>query len=369
VIGFAKKSTWRHHRSPVTTSAIDIEPKPMRRIKALCLFIVASLALLVTLFAESAYGAQVTLAWDPTGDSAVIGYKLHWGSQSCRYTLLADVGAATTETVSNLQVGTTYYFAATVYDAKGNESGYSNEVSYTIPGGCTYSISPASKTFGQTGGTGTVAVTTQSACSWNVSSGASWMTITSGSSGTGNGTVYYSVSPYTGPASRTSASTIAGQAFTITQTGVPTYTLTTAKSGTGSGAVTNSPGGTTFTAGTTVTLTATPNANSTFAGWSGACSGSSTTCRVTMSGNVSVGASFAVKTYIISASAGTGGKISPSGSVSVNAGASQSFTMAPVSRYRVSYLKVDGTVLSSATSYTFSNVQANHSISVYFRIR
>jgi len=70
------------------------------------------------------------------------------------------------------------------------------------------------------------------------------------------------------------------------------YTLTLTETGTGTGSVTTSPSGTTFASGTSVTLTAIANAGSTFTGWSGACSGTSRTCRVTMSSNESVGATF-----------------------------------------------------------------------------
>lgn len=76
--------------------------------------------------------------------------------------------------------------------------------------------------------------------------------------------------------------------------------LTILKAGTGSGPVTSSPGGIScgsictgnFTAGASVTLTATPNANSVFAGWSGACAGTTPTCVVTMSSAKSVTATF-----------------------------------------------------------------------------
>jgi len=72
--------------------------------------------------------------------------------------------------------------------------------------------------------------------------------------------------------------------------------------------VTTSPSGTTFNRGTVVTLTATPNTGSTFAGWSGGgCSGTVTTCRVTMNANTSVTATFNTARYTLSAnSAGTG---------------------------------------------------------------
>ena len=86
---------------------------------------------------------------------------------------------------------------------------------------CTvYSISPTSKSFGYSGGSGSIGVTTTSGCSWNASSNASWINITSGSSGSGNGTVSYSVSANTG-SSRTGTITIAGKTFTVTQGGGP----------------------------------------------------------------------------------------------------------------------------------------------------
>ena len=83
---------------------------------------------------------------------------------------------------------------------------------------CTYNISPTSKTFDQAGGTGTVSVTTQSGCTWTAQSNNSWITITSGSSGTGSGTLSYRVDACTGSGTRTGTMTIAGKTFTVTQT-------------------------------------------------------------------------------------------------------------------------------------------------------
>jgi hypothetical protein len=79
----------------------------------------------------------------------------------------------------------------------------------------------------------------------------------------------------------------------------PSFTLTVGKNGTGSGTVTSSPGaincGATcsqsYTQGTVVTLTPTPSAGSTFAGWSGDCTGTGA-CTVTMSQARSVTATF-----------------------------------------------------------------------------
>jgi hypothetical protein len=85
---------------------------------------------------------------------------------------------------------------------------------------CTYSISPTGESFPANGGTGTVTVTASSGtCTWTVASNDDWITITSGSSGTGNGTVTYSVAENTNTTERTGTMTIAGQTFTVTEEG------------------------------------------------------------------------------------------------------------------------------------------------------
>ncbi len=68
----------------------------------------------------------------------------------------------------------------------------------------------------------------------------------------------------------------------------------------------------------------------------------------------------------ITASAGTGGSISPSGAVSVSYGASKTFTIRPNRGYRVSSVLVDGTSVGAVATYTFNNVTANHTIAVTF---
>jgi len=73
-----------------------------------------------------------------------------------------------------------------------------------------------------------------------------------------------------------------------------------------------------------------------------------------------------VTSYTITASCGSNGSLSPSGTVSVTSGGSQTFTMIPDSGYAVSNVVVDGSSIGAATSYPFSNVTANHSIAVTF---
>jgi hypothetical protein len=78
------------------------------------------------------------------------------------------------------------------------------------------SIAPA---FARTGGTGSVSVTAGAGCAWTAVSNVSWITITGGASGSGDGAVSYSVGPYGGPPKRrTGTATIAGQTFRVTQT-------------------------------------------------------------------------------------------------------------------------------------------------------
>ncbi len=319
-----------------------------------------------------AEAASVTLGWDAA--AGVSGYKLHRGTASGSYTTSVNVGNQTSYTLSDLTSGTTYYFAVTAYDSSQEESSYSNEVSYASGGSCTYSISPSSASFTSGGGTGTITVTAASGCTWSASTGVSWATISSGTSGTGSGTVTYSVAANTGSA-RTAAFTVAGKTFSISQaaaTSTTTYTLTLATAGTGSGTVTSNPSGTVFTSGTAVTITAAPDSGSTFTGWGGDCAfaGTSKTCSGKMTRNISVTANFtrsATTTYYtISASAGTGGSISPSGGVSVSSGSSKSFTITPASGYTISNVTVDGQSVGAVNSYTFSNVTANHTIAATF---
>lgn len=74
-----------------------------------------------------------------------------------------------------------------------------------------------------------------------------------------------------------------------------------------------------------------------------------------------------VTEYTITASAGANGSISPSGAVSVEEGGSKTFTISPSSGYVIDTLKVDGMEVTATTSYTFSDVNANHTIEVTFK--
>ena len=77
-------------------------------------------------------------------------------------------------------------------------------------------------------------------------------------------------------------------------------------------------------------------------------------------------AAFEADGFLITSSAGTGGTISPSGQVSVSSGSSQSFTVTADEGYEIDTLTVDNVSLGAQSDYTFSNVQADHTIAATF---
>ncbi len=70
----------------------------------------------------------------------------------------------------------------------------------------------------------------------------------------------------------------------------------------------------------------------------------------------------------LTASAGPGGTISPSGTFFQSQGASQTFTISPSACYATADVLVDGTSVGALGSYTFSNIATNHTISTTFAI-
>ena len=77
-------------------------------------------------------------------------------------------------------------------------------------------------------------------------------------------------------------------------------------------------------------------------------------------------ATFAINTYTITATAGANGSISPSGAVTVNYGASKTFTITANTGYHINDVLVDGNSQGAIASYTFSNVKADHTIEASF---
>ncbi len=124
-------------------------------------------------------------------------------------------------------------------------------------GSCTYAISPLANSVAATASTNVVQVTTGLACDWTAVSNASWISITAGGSGHGNGSVTYAVPANTG-ASRTATLTIAGRTHTVTQAALCTYALSSTASsisaaGGTRGVLVTAPAGCSWTAARNVT--------------------------------------------------------------------------------------------------------------------
>ena len=87
-----------------------------------------------------------------------------------------------------------------------------------------------------------------------------------------------------------------------------------------------------------------------------------------VSGSHTIAASFAIDTFVITASAGPNGSIEPSGDVIVNYGANQAFTISPAQGYHVADVLVDGVSIGPVTSHTFTNVTTGHTIAASFSV-
>ena len=124
------------------------------------------------------------------------------GSGSVGFTVAANTGAARTGTITIAGQAFTVTQAAAPPPP---------------PPPCTYSIDPTGASVVAAGGTGSVAVTAGTACAWTATTTASWITITSGAAGIGNGTVAYGVAANPTGASRLGTVAIAGQTFKIVQ--------------------------------------------------------------------------------------------------------------------------------------------------------
>ena len=99
-----------------------------------------------TLITSAQEQANIKLSWNPISNPLVAGFNIYYGETSGVYTNKISAGMATSLTVSNLVVGTTYYFASTTYSTAGAESAFSTEVSYIVPPptpGVQLSVTPA----------------------------------------------------------------------------------------------------------------------------------------------------------------------------------------------------------------------------------
>ena len=118
-----------------------------------------TLFLLLILISARVFAGGATLAWDPVNHPSLVGYMVYYGPAAGNYTSSIDVGNTTSYAGFNLVEGATYHFAATAYDAAHTRSGFSNDVSATIP----YSAPVAQFSASTTSGTAPLALNFTSA--------------------------------------------------------------------------------------------------------------------------------------------------------------------------------------------------------------
>jgi len=134
----------------------------------------------------------------------------------------------------------------------------------------------------------------------------------------------------------------------------------------GQGKVLKNPDKDKYQEGESVILTAIPEEDWIFIGWSGDITSTKSELVIKMDSIKKVIANFKLSTYLINANADPGGSISPSGVVAVNQGDNPSFIITSDTGYHITDVKVDGVSVGAVSTYTFTNVTSNHSIEVLF---
>jgi hypothetical protein len=340
-------------------------------------------------------GTAITLTATPAAGSSFAGWSgACSGTGSCAVTVNAATSVTATFNLvpATLSVARSGAGSGTV---TGNPAGIINCGAI-----CSQSVTPgtaialtatpvAGSSFagwsGACSGTGTCAVTVNAATSVTATFSLLPMTLSVTKSGTGSGTVTSSPAgidcgttcsqPVTpGTAITLTATPAAGSSFAswsgaCSGTGICTVTVNAAmsvtatfnlapvtlsvtKSGTGSGTVVGNPAGIncgatcsqSVTPGTAITLTASPTTGSSFAGWSGACTGTGT-CAVTVNAATSVTAAFSTNPNPLTLSItkdGTGSGTVTSAPAGINCGATCSLTMTAGSSLTLTATPVSG---------------------------
>ncbi|MEJ2155550.1 MAG: hypothetical protein P8X96_09460, partial [Desulfobacteraceae bacterium] len=337
--------------------------------------IAVAIAFSALLFTTYAQAAQVTLAWDannPTPDGYRIFQRLDGDSYDFSSPVWPQAGDDATQTkctIAGLADNTTYHYVVRAY-AGGVESGNSNEATFqsgppvvstftlTATSGANGSISPGTVTV-NSGGSQTF--TMMPATSYHVAD----VVVDGLSVGARSSYTFSNVNQ-----NHTITASFAPDVVSTPGPDPYVYTITATAGANGS----VSPGTATVNSGGSQTFTIAPATSYHVADV--VVDGTSVGARSTYTFNNinqdhTISANFAPDaadpdTYTITATGGANGTISPSGAVSVDSGASQSFVIAADSGYTIQDLMVDGVPQPMASSYTFRNVTAAHTISVSF---
>ncbi|HYI11496.1 MAG TPA: hypothetical protein VEK57_20740 [Thermoanaerobaculia bacterium] len=162
------------------------------------------------------------LALDPTSPSTI--YAVGTGAPTGRnpWVYRSQDGGDTWNAVTNDGLDIIAAWSIAVDPANRNRlvlGGRGGLMEITLPlADCVTSITPGSASYGGAGGPGTITIAAPAGCSWTATAPAgSFVTITGGASGSGNGTVTYTVAPNGGAEGRTTILTVAGRSVEVTQ--------------------------------------------------------------------------------------------------------------------------------------------------------
>jgi Cohesin domain/Putative binding domain, N-terminal/Viral BACON domain len=198
------------------TAAANTSPTPRTATLA-----VNGQTITVTQFGTSCSFALSPLSFDvaPAGGSALVsitasGSACSWTGSSSDGNLVLSAASGTapsqiTATIAPNPGTTVRTLTATV--------GGQTLTATQSGNNCTFALSSSGANLSAAGGPGSVDVTTQHGCAWSTVTGPGWITLQSGSTGTGSGTLYYSVVSNATTAARSGNLVVAGQSFQLTQ--------------------------------------------------------------------------------------------------------------------------------------------------------
>ncbi len=173
--------------------------------------------------------ATVTAASGTTSPTGSVAFAI--GQTALGSGVLSGSGGSATAnlTVQGISLSSGSNLISASYGGNATSLASSGSVTVNVAG-CSYALASNTASVGFAAASATVGVVADGGCSWTASSNSSWLTITSGTPGAGDGTVGYSFTANPGTSTRIGTLTIAGQTFTVTQAATPTplafFTLT-----------------------------------------------------------------------------------------------------------------------------------------------
>jgi len=337
--------------------------------------LIVILVSLISLFSliPSSFSAEVKLAWDPNTESNLVGYKVYYktGSSGEPYDgigidqgdsgfniLLDNLATPDNPSVSltGLQDNEFYYFVITAVNSIGLESGYSSEVMYESSStSVTYVITSSSGPNGSITPVGTTSVTQGANQTYSISPDSNYHIKDVQVDGVAVG----AVSAYT-------FFNVTSDHMITAYFDINTYIIDASSAPNGSISPT---GSVPVVHGDSQTFTIIPDVGYQIGQLivdGGIVAPTTSYSFTSVTSGHSISANFVPNTYTITASAEEYGSISPVGSLSVEHGSSQTFAISAATGYSIADVLVDGASIGAVTSYSFSNIVANHTISASF---